>query len=110
MFVVTASPHASELLQILSDSFDLPISKDDHLNDAAPGAFNDLMKIENTFPFSNTYKVIQGDLRSMNGNAFYSVIVAFFCCQHRFTTDNLLIILIRQYEFTIKHVDIVIYR
>src|SRR5579863_5985469 len=98
MFVVTASPHASELLQIPSDSFDLPLSKDDHLDDTTPGAFNDLVKKENTFPFANTYKVIQSDLRSMNGNAFYSVILAFFCCQHCFTTDNPLIILVGQYE------------
>src|SRR5580700_603874 len=68
------------------------------------------MKIENIVPFASTNEVIQGDLRSMSGNAFYSVIVTFFCRQHRFTTDHPLIILIGQYELTIKHVDIVIYR
>src|ERR1700761_3522348 len=110
MFIVTTSPQASESLQILPDSFDLPVSKNEHLNDAASGAFNDFMKIENPFPLPNFYEVIQGDLRSMNGNAFYSVIVAFFCCQHRFTVDNPLIVLIGQYESTIKHVDIFIYQ
>ena len=102
MFVVTASPHASKLLQIPADSFDLRLFKDYHLNDVAPGAFNDLMEIENVFPFANIDEVIQGNLRSMNRNAFYSVIVAFFCCLHCFTTENLLIILVGQYEFTIK--------
>src|ERR1700749_3037052 len=94
MFIVAAAPHTSELIQISPNGCDLPIFKDDHLNDAAIGAFNDLMEIEHTFPVANTYEVIQGDLRGANGNAFYSVVVAFFCCQHRFTTDNPLPILI----------------
>ena len=58
MFVVSASPDTSELLQILSNIFDLAALKNDHLNDIAFGAFNDLLKIENAFLFANTDEVI----------------------------------------------------
>src|ERR1700742_4269739 len=110
MSIVTTSPDASEFLQMLSDCSDLPVSADDHLNDITPRAFDDFMKIENTFPVPNSDEVIQGNLRGIDGNAFYPVIVAFFCSQHRFTADNPVIVLIGQYEFTIKHVDMVIWR
>lgn len=58
MFIIAALPHASELFQLVSDSFDLPLFKNEHLYDTASGTLDDLMKIENTVTFANTYKVI----------------------------------------------------
>src|SRR5689334_19485039 len=98
-------PRTSECFDVLCDDFDLSIIKNDHLDDVASGAFNDLMKIKDAFPFLNGYKVIHCYLRSTNRDTFYSVIAAFFCGQHGFTADISLVIRIGQYKFTIKHVD-----
>jgi len=45
------------LFELSSYGFDLPFFKDDHLNDISPGAFDDLMKIENAIPAASGFAI-----------------------------------------------------